>query len=202
MHENKTARHYRWSLILSSLLLLLILIALSGHILILNNAQPSEAIVVWGGDDRNYFAGLQQMQSTGAQYMFVCLAQNDFDIESSELQHDRQFFARTAGALADRIDICGINSDYALPEVNQKLDIHKVRSVLLVAPQQYSRADYIKVTKRLPNYSWSVSATPERQFSPSWWRKRSWTKSFFFGLQRLFASLRSRNRPISAPPRS
>lgn len=202
MQKNKTASHHRWNLILSLLLLLLTLVALSGHILILNNARPSDAIVVWGGDDANYFAGLRQMQSTGARYMFVCLAQNDFDIETSELQHDREFFTRTAGPLADRIDICSENSDYVLPEVKEKLDAHKVGSVLLVVPQQYSRADYIQVTKRLPNYSWSVSATPEPQFNPSWWRKRGWAKTFFFGLGRLFASLRLSDRPISAPPHS
>jgi hypothetical protein len=201
VHENIT-RHYRWGLILSLLLLLLTLIVLSGHILILNNARPSEAIVVWGGDDANYFAGLRLMQSTGAQYMFVCLAQNDFDIESSELRHDLEFFARTAGPLADRIDICSGNSDFVLPEVNQKLNARKVRSAVLVAPQQYSRADYIEVTKRLPNYSWSVSATPEPHFNPSWWKKRGWAKNFFFGLRRLFTSLRLSDRPISAPPHS
>jgi hypothetical protein len=202
IHENKKARHYRWNLILSSLLLLLTATALSGHILILNNARPSEAIVVWGGDDANYLAGLRLMQSTDAKYMFVCLSQNDFDIESSELQHDREFFARTAGPLAAQIDICSGNSDYVLPEANQKLDAHKVRSVLLVAPQQYSRACYIEVTKQLPNYSWSVSATAEPHFNPSWWRKRGWAKNFFFGLRRLFASLRLSDRPISAPPHS
>lgn len=202
MHDRTTARRNSWILILFSLLIFTTLVVFSGRILILDNAKPADAVFVWGGDDVNYFAGLQQMKSLGARYMFVCLAQNDFDIESSELQHDRDFFARTAGPLADRIDICSGNSDYILPEANQKLLTHNVRSVLLVTPQQYSRANYIQAANRLPNYSWSISATPEPQFHISWWRRRGWTKNFFFGLTRLVASLRSKNNPISAPPHS
>jgi hypothetical protein len=202
MHDRKTAKRPIQFLVLSAFLVLLTLVVFSGHILILNNSRPSDAIVVWGGDDANYFSGLRYMQSSGARYMFVCLAQNDFDIVSSELQHDREFFTGTAGPLADKIEICAENSDYFLPEVNQKLVAHKVRSVLLVAPQQYSRADYIEVTSHFPNFSWSVSATAEPQFSISWWRRRSWTKSFGFGLKKLLASLRSKGRPISAPPQS
>ena len=202
LHDRKTAKRPLKVLFLSLFLVLLTLAAFSGHILILNNPVPSNAIVVWGGDDANYFSGLRYMQSTGASYMFVCLAQNDFDIVSSELQHDREFFTRTAGPLADRIDICSIHSDYVLPEVSQKLTGHKIQSVLLVAPQQYSRAQYIDVTSHLPNFSWSVAATPEPQFNPSWWRRRGWTKSYVFGLKRLFASLRSKSRPIAAPPQS
>lgn len=172
------------------ILIIVSCVAFSARILILNNPKPSDAIVVWGGDDVNYYAGLRVMQSTGAKYMFVCLEQNDFDIAGAELHRDREFFNRSAGPLANQIDICIGNSDDILPELNAKLVAVGYRSVLIVAPEQYSRADYFEARKRLPSYSWSVSATREPQFSGSWWRSRGKTKNFLFGLERLASAIR------------
>jgi hypothetical protein len=152
-----------------------VIILLSKHILILNNAQPSDAIFVCGGDDHNYYAGLQFLKTSGAQYMFVCLDQNDFDIAGQELQHDREFLRRTAGSLAGHIDICvENNNDDSLPELTTKLNHLGARSVLIVAPDPCSRADYILAGNRLPNYAWSVSATAAPWFHSSWWKRRGW----------------------------
>lgn len=178
----------------TSVLVLAAIILLSTHTLILNNARPSDAIVVWGGDDQNYYAGLQFLQTTDALYMFVCLDQNDFDIAGQELQHDREFLRRTAGSLAEHIDICVGNNDDILPELTTKLNNLGAHSVLIVAPEPYSRADYVLARKRLPNYAWSVSATAEPWFHSSWWKRRGWAKNFSFGLSRLFQALREKRQ--------
>lgn len=192
MPHSKTVQHRLVFIAIAMILFCVTLVALSSRALVLNNPKLSDAVVVWGGDDVNYYAGLSLMQSTGARYMFVCLEQNDFDIAGAELRRDREFITRSAGPLANHIDICVGNSDDILPELAEKLVGAGYRSAVIVAPQQYSRADYIEGRKRLPNYSWSVSATQEPQFSRSWWRSRGRTKNFLFGLERLVAAIASK----------
>ena len=189
MPSSKTVRHRLLFIVTAITPIVISFVAFSARILILNSPKPSDVIVVWGGDDVNYFSGLRLMQSTGAKYMFVCLEQNDFDIAGAELHRDREFVNRSAGPLANQIDICVGNSDDILPELNEKLVSAGYRSVLIVAPEQYSRADYIEARKRLPIYAWSVYATREPQFSGSWWRSRGKTKNFLFGLERLAAAI-------------
>lgn len=175
-------------------LVLAAVILVSRHVLILNNPIPSDAIIVWGGDDQNYYSGLQFLKATSARYMFVCLDQNDFDIAGQELQQDREFFRRTAGSLADHIEICVGNSDDIFPELTTKLTNLSAGSVLIVAPEPYSRADYLLARKRLPKYAWSVSATAEPWFHRSWWQRRGWAKNFSFGLRRLLQALNEKTR--------
>lgn len=162
------------------------------RLLILDNAVPSDYVLVLDGHDDNYYAGLQLLRQGFGNRMFVCLDIPDVPLQGEELSRDREFIQQTAGQLADRIDLCS-NADEDIPQDLEHRLIHAdAKSVLIVTPEARSRAQYIVARRRLPQYNWSVHAVPDPSFNIRWWRRRLWTKTFVSSIADLGAAYQTR----------
>lgn len=155
------------------------MVRISGGLLIANDAVPSDVAIVEGGDDRSYFAALSALRRHEVQHLIVNLDPPEIQ---EHLESDaNRFVARTAGELAGYIHIVPVESDED-SWMDQMLRDLKPRSVLIFAPEPFSRFERARFRNRLPQYEWSVSAVayPEL-FDRHWWRRRAWAKRFLVG---------------------
>lgn len=160
------------------------------RLLVLNNPTSSDYIAVLDGHDDNYYEGLRLLQSGIAKRMFVCLDMPDVPLRKEELQKDLAFVRRTAGHLADAIDICENDDEDAFTELGGVLETSSAQRVLIVTPASESRAQYIVAKRRFPNFAWSVRPSEEANFNVKWWRKREWIDTYFRSVSHLAAALR------------
>jgi len=195
----------------SSRLIVLLLIALVSAAaimlalprwLVLDNAKLGDYIVVLDGHDDNYFMGLDLLRKGFGNRMLVCLDLPDVPLEGQELRDDREFIQRTAGPLAQRIDLCANQDEDIFDEMNAWLTRASAQNILIVTPEAQSRAQYVAASRRLPQFSWSVRPSSDPTFDVHWWQCRMWTKTFVRSAFDLWAALRTREREGQAVQRS
>jgi hypothetical protein len=149
------------------------------RLLIVNRTMTSDYIAVLDGHDPNFCEGLRLLQSGVARRMFVCLDLPDVPLSDHEIQQDREFVRRTAGPLAESIDICKNDSEDALTELGDVVAGEELQRVLIVTPAPESRATYILAKRRYRNLSISAHASADPNFDVHWWRSRVWAETYF-----------------------
>ena len=171
-------------------------------LLVLNNAEPSDYIVVLDGHDNNYFTGLKLLQNGFGRRMFVCLDIPDVPLEGDELNKDREFIRQTAGRLAENIELCRNGDEDIFDAIHSQLIHTDARRILVVSPEAQSRAQYVAARRRMPQYTWSVSPSKDPTFNVHWWRRRLWTKTFVDAVLDLSTALQIRTAESQRAQRS
>ncbi len=163
-----------------------------GSWLIVNNLQKSDAIVALGAydNDLRYLRGLELLRTGYGNNLIE-------DVPVGEIYGQRttelasRLVAQTAGSNLSQVRICPIRFDSTMQEAD---DVHGCleqiqphpRSVVLVTDDYHSRRALSIFRKRLPQYQWSVAATPNRYFfGLPWWKQREWAKTYFLECQKL-----------------
>jgi hypothetical protein len=155
-----------------------------GSFLVVENLQPSDAILVLAGDvnDKRYERGIELLRSGYGEEMFVD-ASDDFTLYGhTYADWARQFVAENSGDVRPRVHVCPIREDSTVAETKY---VAKCLShlppgarILLVSSEYHTRRALSIFTARLPFYHWSVAAAVDNsQFGTRWWRHREWAKN-------------------------
>ena len=172
------------------------------RLLVLDDATRSDYIAVLDGHDANFYEGLRLLREGSAKRMFVCLDLPDVPLRDREIQDDLEFVRKTAGPLAESIDLCKNDSEDALTEFEDVVAYENAQRVLIVTPAAESRATYILATRRYPNLSWSVHATADPNFDVHWWKSLDWTETYLDSVTRLAAAVVEPRSSASSVERS
>ncbi len=167
------------------LLLVGILLALASQasrFLVVNEPEPSDAIVVLAGETSARPArGLELLRQGMAPHVFM-------DAETRDLIYDQRLVdiaQRYVNSLpeANRISVCPIAGFSTLGEAGdvsrclQSLGAHRV---LIVTSEFHTRRARLIFRHRLPQYQFSVAAAQDAQgLGNAWWTNREWAKTTF-----------------------
>jgi hypothetical protein len=159
---------------------------------VINQAVPSDAIVVLGGDhnDLRYRRGLELLESGQARVLFInCNADEVQFGETLAVQCER-FIQRTAGNWAEQAHVCPIEGDSTGGEsqyVARCLGSTPARKVLIVTSAFHTRRALSVFRRRLPQYQWAVVAvTDDTRFDERWWERREWAKTTLIEWMKMF----------------
>lgn len=182
----KSVRH---GLLLLGFLAAVFVFLVLPRLLVLNNATASDYIAVLDGHDTNFYEGLRLLRNGTAKGMFVCLDLPDVSLRDFELQQDLTFVRKTAGPLANVINICRNESDDPLTEVHDLAVRANAQRVLIVTPAPESRSMYTFATREYPGLAWSVDPTSDVNFDLHWWKSRRSTEIYFDSVTRLVSAV-------------
>ena len=155
----------------------------SGDLLVVNDPQPSDAIVVLDGDDRDVRVtlGVNLLQSRLAPRLFYDVAEGTI-FGKPITGMATAYLAETAGPLRGQVAICPTHAHSTDEEtlyVGQCLQSLGARRALIVTSSYHTRRALFIFRRRLPQYQWSAAAADDPEtFNPAWWRKREWAKTF------------------------
>jgi DUF218 domain len=155
-----------------------------GSFLVVENLQPSDAILVLAGDvnDKRYDRGIEMLRRGYGHEMFLD-ASEDFTLYGHTFADwARQFVAENSPDVRARVRVCPIREDSTLAETKYVAkclsQLPAGARVLLVSSDYHTRRALSIFTARLPSYQWSVAAASDStQFGMRWWQHREWAKS-------------------------
>jgi hypothetical protein len=169
------------------LVLAIILIPLvlhSGSFLVVENLQPSDAILVLAGDvnDKRYERGIELLRTGYGEEMFLDASEDLTLYGHTYADWARQFVAENSGDVRARVHVCPIREDSTLAETKYvaKCLAHLPPGgrILLVSSEYHTRRALSIFSLRLPSYHWSVAAARDSsQFGTRWWTHREWAKN-------------------------
>lgn len=171
------------------------------RLLILRNATSAgnaDYIAVLDGHDDNYYEGLRLLREGAAPKMFVCLDLPDVPPSRHEIEQNVAFVQRTAGALANAIDICKNDEKDPYTELLDLLPESSSRRVIIVTPGSESRVQYTVATRLYPDVSWAVHPSPDHNFNVRWWRRRDWAETYVNSIGKLANAMRVQAAPKDA----
>ncbi len=152
----------------------------AGSFLVINAPEPADiiAVVNIGENDSLYWSGVRLMQAGYAPRLLLEVLEfhHTHGLRDMELAED--FVNRTAPGQST---ICPISPStiYDEPRFLAKcLEGKGVKSVLLVTSDYHSRLELSIMRKKLPQYRFSIYASPESfSFGERWWTNREWAKN-------------------------
>jgi len=178
-------------LLLVAILLIFCFIHL-GSFLVIENPQPSDAIVVLAGDvnDKRYDRGIELLRRGYGQQMFLDASEDFILYGHTYADWARQFVAEGSPDVRPRVRVCPIREDSTLAETKY---VAKCLSplpagsrILIVSSDYHTRRALSIFASRLSSYRWSVAAaTDNTQFGTRWWQEREWAKSAVREWQKL-----------------
>jgi len=164
------------------LVLLMIVLALASQaarFLIVDDPQPSDAIVVLAGETAGRPArGLELLRRQMAPRMFI-------DAETHNEIYDKPLVSLAQNYIsslpeASRIAVCpipGLSTDAETNDVQHCLQPLGVHRVLIVTSDFHTRRALSIFRTRLPQYQYSVAAVSDPvHFGRAWWTHREWAK--------------------------
>lgn len=164
------------------IVLLLVMVALASQaarFLVLDDPQPSDAIVVLGGETNQRPArALALLRQGMAQHVFLDVVVRDqiFDQRLTDLA---QKYASSLPE-ASRVSVCpitGLSTNAESDDVHRCLESARVHKVLIVTSNYHTRRALTIFRHRLPQYQFSVAAAHDAtQFGNAWWSNREWAK--------------------------
>lgn len=147
-----------------------------GSFLVVENPQPSDAILVLAGDvnDARYEKGIELLRRGYGQGMFVDAAEDFTFYGHTYADWARQFIAENPVDIRDRVHVCPIREDSTVAETKY---VAKCLSrlpagarILLVSSDYHTRRARSIFANRLPSYHWSTAAASDSsQFGKRWW---------------------------------
>ncbi|HJS98352.1 MAG TPA: ElyC/SanA/YdcF family protein [Terriglobales bacterium] len=171
------------ALILTGIVLLFALfLSSAGRLLVVDQPQPSDAIVVLaGGRDNRYDKGLEMLGKGYAKVLFFDARTDVVQFGRTPFNMGQEFIHNTAGALLDKAKMCPIRGDSTYEETEHIADCLRstgAHRVLLVTSEYHTRRSFQIVRSRLPQYQWSVAAAYNPyDFGVNWWHHREWAKT-------------------------
>jgi DUF218 domain len=166
----------------SAVLLFALLLAFAGRALVVDQPQPSDAIVVLaGGRDNRYDKGLEMLGKGYGKVLFLDARTDVVQFGRTPFNMGQEFIHDTAGALLDKVKMCPIRGDSTYEETEHIADCLRPTGayrVLLVTSEYHTRRSFQIVRARLPQYQWSVAAAYNPyDFGVHWWQHREWAKT-------------------------
>jgi len=164
------------------LLAVALLVLTSGSFLIVNDPQPSDAIIVLAGEtDRRPARGLELLAANYAPKMILDVPANAKIYQWNMLELAQRYVQALPRGRA--IVICPI---YGLSTKAEALDVAGclkplgARRLLLVTSDYHTRRALSTFRHELPETEFSVAAANDpAQFGSSWWQHRQWAKLNF-----------------------
>lgn len=156
----------------------------SGAFLVVENLQPSDAILVLAGDvnDKRFERGLELLRSGYGEEMFVDAPEDVRLWGHSYADLARQFVADSSVEVRTRVHVCPIREDSTVAETAYASKclsgLPAGARILLVSSDYHTRRALSIFAARLPSYHWSVAAARDtNQFGMRWWQHREWAKN-------------------------
>jgi uncharacterized SAM-binding protein YcdF (DUF218 family) len=171
------------ALILVGIVLLFALfLSSAGRLLVVDQPQPSDAVVVLaGGRDNRYDKGLEMLGKGYGKVLFFDARTDVVQFGRTPFNMGQEFIHNTAGALLDKTKMCPIRGDSTYEEAEHIaacLRSTGAHRVLLVTSEYHTRRSFQIVRSRLPQYQWSVAAAYNPyDFGVNWWQHREWAKT-------------------------
>jgi DUF218 domain len=170
--------------LLVGIVLLILCFFYLGSFLVVENLQPSDAILVLAGDvnDKRYDRGIELLRRGYGEQMLLD-ASEDFTVYGhTYADWARQFVAESSADVSARVRVCPIREDSTLAETKYvaKCLSHLPAGarILLVSSDYHTRRALSIFAARLPTYHWSVAAASDSsQFGLRWWQHREWAKT-------------------------
>lgn len=172
----------RLRVLLVLLIVLVILAGLAGRLLVVDDPQPSDAIIVLAGETSVRPARAVELLRQGmAPRLFL-------DAEAGEVLYGQpltELASRYAQSLPekDRIAVCPITGFSTFAEsddVNRCLQTVGAHRVLIVTSASHSGRALRIFRLRLPQYQFSAAAAQDpTHFGLRWWTNREWAKTTF-----------------------
>jgi uncharacterized SAM-binding protein YcdF (DUF218 family) len=172
----------RIRVLLALLLAGIALASQAGRFLVVDQPQPSDAILVLAGETGVRPARALELLHQGMAPRVI------LDVEVRDVLYGQplaELAQRYANSLPERerISICPITglSTYAeTDDVNHCLEARGVHTVLIVTSASHTRRALRIFRHRLPHYQFSVAAAQDpTHFGISWWSNREWAKTTF-----------------------
>ncbi len=175
----------RFSRLFIVLFLLAILAAVASHaarFLVVDEPEPSDAIVVLAGETNVRPArALELLRQGVAPHVFLNAETRD-RIYDQRLVDIAQKYVNSLPD-ATRISVCPITGFSTFAEADdarrclQSLSVHRV---LIVTSEFHTRRASMIFRHRLPQYQFSVAAARNSaEFGEAWWTNREWAKTTF-----------------------
>jgi uncharacterized SAM-binding protein YcdF (DUF218 family) len=172
-----------------ALLALVAIVALrhAGSFLVVNQPEHADLIVVLAGgnNDLRYWNGVQLMKEGYAPRLMLDVFAKAETFGNWDIDLARDFVNRTSPGTAT---VCALqdNSTYAEAHYLGKcLQDMNVKSVLVVTSAYHTRRALAILSKRLPQYHFSIYAAPDTYFfGERWWQTREWAKTTYSEWQR------------------
>ncbi|HKW24173.1 MAG TPA: ElyC/SanA/YdcF family protein [Terriglobales bacterium] len=163
-------------------LLFALFLAFAGRLLVVDQPQPSDAIVVLaGGRDNRYDKGLEMLGKGYGKVLFFDARTDVVQFGRTPFNMGQEFIHNTAGALLAKAKMCPIRGDSTYEETEHIADCLRptgAHRVLLVTSEYHTRRSFQIVRSRLPQYQWSVAAAYNPyDFGVNWWQHREWAKT-------------------------
>jgi uncharacterized SAM-binding protein YcdF (DUF218 family) len=164
----------------------------AGNWLVLNDPHHADVIVVLAGDlgDIRFQRGLELLREGYAQQLVLdAPTWIAYGRMASDLA--REYVKEAAPDQQTQIHVCSFHSDSTLGELREvapclQAVAPQATTALLVTSDFHTRRALSIARRALPQYKWSVAATPDRQsFGTSWWRNRDWAKTTLLEWQKL-----------------
>ena len=164
----------------------------AGSWLVLNDPHRADVMVVLAGDlgDIRFQRGLGLLREGYARQL-VLDAPNWIAYGRMASDLAREYVKEAAPDWQTQIHVCSFHSDSTLGELREVAPcIREVApqatSALLVTSDFHTRRALSIARQALPQYQWSVAATPDgKAFGKSWWRNREWAKTTLLEWQKL-----------------
>lgn len=160
--------------------ILVFLLSRAGSFLVVDNPQPSDAIVILAGagDTPGYARALDLHRHGYGPNIFLDAGVNADIYGRSEEDLAREYLYRTGDRLTETCSIYGSTTEQEVVDVQHCLQRVGARSAILVTTDFATRRALDVFRKRLPQYRWSVAAasTPYH-FAEAYWKHRGWAKT-------------------------
>lgn len=165
-------------------------LAAAGPYLSINNARPSDAILVLAGDenDKRYWFALAMLRKGMGREMFVDEPTDLIMFGNTMAQTAEGFIHATAGVDQSRVHVCPTQGDSTKQEMTHIapcLNSVHARSVIVVSDDHHTRRALDIASRTLPQYQWTAAGVPTAVGQRGWWRSRYGMKYAFIEWQRL-----------------
>ena len=162
------------------LLIVLLLLSRAGSFLVVDDPQPSDAIVILAGsgDTPGYTRALELHRQGYGPNIFLDAGVNAGIYGHSEQELAREYLYRSGDRVTEICSIYGGTTEEEVVDVQHCLQRAAAHSAILITTDFATRRVLDVFRKRLPQYRWSVAAasTPYH-FAEAYWKHRGWAKT-------------------------
>jgi uncharacterized SAM-binding protein YcdF (DUF218 family) len=168
--------------------LVLLALAESGRLLIIDSPRSSDVIVVLAGEtDKRPARGLDLLRQGFAMQLILDVPADAKLFQWSEFELAQRYVQTLPEARAIRVcPIYGLSTKAEAQDVSRCLKDIPAKHVLLVTSDYHTRRALSTFRKEVPGYDYTIAAVYDpRQFGTQWWRHREWAKTFVYEWIRL-----------------
>lgn len=170
----------RMAVVIVLLGIVLLLLSRAGSFLVVDDPQPSDAIVILAGsgDTPGYARALELHRQGYAPNIFLDAGISPGIYGHSEQELARDYLYRAGDRVTEICSVYGGTTEEEVVDVQHCLQRVGAHSAILMTTDFATRRVLDVFRKRLPQYRWSVAAasTPYH-FAEAYWKHRGWAKT-------------------------